>query len=137
PHSSHCTSASATINEELSMIKSLSRALLFVSLATPLVSQASQLWSSCQTVSGISNYIAFSNQLIVSLSPGLPCSAPNGVVGAITFTIGSSGVTSSNINTFLAGALSAFSTGQKVMVFYDDAACGGLIFANGGYSAQC
>jgi hypothetical protein len=115
-------------------VKRLIIVLIFVA---PIASQAAQQWSSCQTVTGVSNYIAFGSQVIVALSPGLPCTVGNGIVGATAFTIGTFGVTSNNINTFLASSLSAYATGQKVMVYYDDAACGGLIISNGGFAGQC
>jgi hypothetical protein len=111
--------------------------LLIVSVMAPIASQASQQWSSCQTVTGVSNYLGWSNQVIVTLSPGLPCTAGNGVVGAVVFTIGLNGVTATNINAFLASSLSAYTTGQQVQLYYDNTACGGLIIANGGYSGQC
>jgi len=118
-------------------MRMVKRLMLALSLMVPFASQAAQQWSSCQTVTGVSNYIAFGSQVIVALSPGLPYTVGNGVVGATAFTIGTFGVTATNINTFLASALSAYATGQKVMVYYDDAACGGMIISNGGFAGQC
>jgi hypothetical protein len=115
----------------------LARVMLSMSFMVPLASQAAQQWSICQTVTGVSNYLAYSSQVIVALSPGLPCTASNSIVGAVSFTIGTFGVTATNINSFLAFSLSAYTTGQRVMVFYDDTACGGLVIANGGYAGQC
>jgi hypothetical protein len=113
------------------------RLIIALSLMAPITSQATQQWSSCQTVTGVSNYIAFGNQVIIALSPGLPCSVPVGVPGGVSFVIGTNGITANNINTFLASALSAYATGQRVQLYYDDAACGGLIISNGGITGQC
>jgi hypothetical protein len=118
-------------------MRTVKRLMLALSLMVPFASQAAQQWSSCQTVTGVSNYIAFGSQVILALSPGLPCTVGVGVVGGVAFTIGTFNVTANNINTFLASGLSAYATGQKVMVYYDDAACGGLIISNGGISGQC
>lgn len=111
--------------------------LLALSFMATTESQATQQWSSCQTVTGVSNYIAFGNQVIVALSPGLPCTVPVGVPGGVSFVIGTNGITTANINTFLASALSAYATGQKVQLYFDDAACSGLIISNGGITGQC
>ena len=118
-------------------MRALTRLVLALSLIAPIVSQATQQWSSCQTVTGVSNYVAFGNQVIVALSPGLPCTVPVGVPGGVAFVIGTNGITASNINTFLASALSAYATGQRIQLYYDDTACGGLIISNGGITGQC
>ena len=118
-------------------MRSVKKLMFALSLMLPFASQAAQQWSSRQTVTGVSNYIAFGNQVILALSPGLSCTVGNGVVGAVAFTIGTFNVTANNINTFLAAGLSAYATGQRVMVYYDDTACGGLIISNGGFSGQC
>jgi hypothetical protein len=118
-------------------MRTVKRMMLALSLLAPFESQATQQWSSCQTVTGVSNYVAFGNQVIVALSPGLPCTVPVGVPGGVSFIIGTYGITANNISTFLASALSAYATGQRVTVYYDDAACGGLIISNGGITGQC
>jgi hypothetical protein len=118
-------------------MRTVKRLVIAFGLMLPFATQAAQQWSSCQTVTGVSNYIAFGNQVIVAFSPGLPCTVPVGVPGGVSFVIGTYGITASNINTFLASALSAYATGQRVMVYYDDAACGGLIISNGGITGQC
>lgn len=118
-------------------MRAVKRLMLALSLMVPFASQATQQWSSCQTVTGVSNYVAFGNQVVLALSPGLPCTVPMGIPGGVSFVIGTNGITASNINTFLASALSAYATGQRVMVYYDDAACSGLIISNGGITGQC
>jgi hypothetical protein len=118
-------------------MRALTRLMLALTLMAPIFSQATQQWSSCQTVTGVSNYVAFGNQVIVALSPGLPCTVPVGVPGGVAFVIGTNGITASNISTFLASALSAYATGQRVQLYYDDTACGGLIVSNGGITGQC
>jgi len=64
-------------------MRTLPRFMLALNLMAPIISQATQQWSSCQTVVGVSNYVAFGNQVIVALSPGLPCTVPVGVPGGV------------------------------------------------------
>jgi len=78
-----------------------------------------------------------SNQVVLALSPGLPCTGVAGIPGSVVFTVGLAGITATTINSFLASALTAYTTGKKVMVYYDNATCVGQIIANGGYSGQC
>lgn len=117
----------------------LSRVILAMSFMLPFASQAAQQWSSCQTIVGVSNYMAYNNDnlIILALSPGLPDCSYNGVPGAVGIIVGQFGVTSTNISTFLAGSLTAYSTGRQVMIYYDSATCFGNIIANGGFAGQC
>ena len=105
----------------------------------PLQSYAAQQWSTCQTIVGVSNYMAFNNDnlFILSMSPGVIGCAFNSFPGAIGIEVGQFGVTSSNINSFLANSLTAYATGHQVMVYYDTTSCFGIIIANGGYEGQC
>lgn len=111
--------------------------VLILGLFIPFITQATQLWSGCQTVTGVANYIANANQVILALSPGLPCIGPNAVPGSVSFGVGNFGVTAGNLSSFLASGLTAQATGQQVMIYYDSASCFGLIIANGGYAGQC
>jgi hypothetical protein len=117
----------------------LSRVMLAMSLMLPLASQATQQWSSCQTITSVSNYMAYNSDslLILSFSPGITGCTFNGTSGAVGIEVGQFGVTASNINTFLAGTLTAYSTGHQVMVYYDTDTCFGIIVANGGYGGAC
>jgi len=113
--------------------------MVMLSLLGPVVAEASQQWSSCQTITGVSNYLAYSNQVLLGLSPGIPGCSVSGIPGAVVFTVGANGVTASNINSFLASSLAAYTTGRQAMIYYDNsnATCQGIIIANGGYSGQC
>ena len=104
----------------------------------PMVAQSGD-WSACQTVNGVSNYLAYSNAVIVSLSPGLPGCAPAGIPGAVIFSVNQNGVTSANVSSFLASALTAYTSGHQVMIFYDNSTgtCQGVIVSVGGYAGQC
>jgi len=117
----------------------VSPVMLAISLLVPFASQGAQQWSGCQTITGVSNYMAYNNDnlIILALSPGLPDCNYNGVPGAVGFTVGQLGVTASNINTFLASSLTAYSTGRPVMIFYDNVSCFGSVISNGGYAGQC
>jgi hypothetical protein len=120
-------------------MRTVRRLMLTLSFMVPFASQAAQQWSGCQTIVGVSNYMAYNNDnlIILVLSPGLPDCNYNGVTGAIGFSAGSFGVTTTNISTFLAGFFTAYSTGRQVMIYYDTATCFGIIVSNGGYEGQC
>lgn len=111
--------------------------LMLVWACIPMISQAAMTWSGCVTVTGVSNYIANNNMVILALSPDLPACVPNGISGATFFVAGTYGVTSSNVSSFLASGLLAYSTGMPVMVYYDTASCAGALVSNGGYAGQC
>jgi hypothetical protein len=118
----------------------LKRVLIAGCLLGTTVSQAATyVWSSCQTIVGVSNYIAYSNQLVLALFPGISGCSGAGVTGGVGFIIGSDGVTSANIDGFLASSLAAYHTGTHVMILYDSsvAECAGAIISTGGYSGQC
>ena len=112
--------------------------MTLLAFLVPVVSQASQTWSSCQTVTGVSNYMASDSSILVSLSPGIPGCARAGVSGAIGVKVGFLGVDSTNIGGFLATGLTALSTGRGVMIFYDNSSadCYTQIVAVGGYAGQ-
>ena len=116
-----------------------SRVMLAISLLVPFAAQAAQQWSGCQTIVGVSNYMAYNNDnlIILGLSPGLPDCSYNGMPGAVGIIVGQFGVTSANISAFLAGSLTAYSTGRQVMIYYDSATCFANIISNGGYVGQC
>jgi hypothetical protein len=118
------------------------RALIITSLLFPVVSQAAIVWSTCTTITSVSNYLANDNQFIVTLSgTNTIASTCSGFEGqpAIFFNTGSDGVTSSNIGTLLAMAVAAFQGTQQVMIAYDNStsSCYGQVIAMGGYSGQC
>jgi hypothetical protein len=79
------------------------RIMLGTSLMMSFASQAAQQWSSCQTITGVSNYMAYNNDnlLILALSPGLPDCNYNGIPGAVGIIVGQFGVTSTNIGTLI------------------------------------
>lgn len=111
---------------------------LAVYLLAPLVSQATATtWSSCLTVKSVSNQIASATPAIyvyVSVLSGC------GVSGYpfVSFVVGTDGVTSANINSILASALSAAATGRGISVFYDSStsSCYATSFDFGGNSAS-
>ena len=117
----------------------LTRLMIAVCLLASTASHAANAWSGCQTIVGVSNYIAYSNQLVLALSPGISGCSGAGVTGGVGFIIGTDGVTSTNIDGLLASGLSAFLTGTQVMILYDNSvtSCAGEIISVGGYSGQC
>ena len=117
----------------------VTRMMTVATLLAPIVAQSAQQWSACQTINGVSNYLAYSNAVIVSLSPGISGCSPASIPGAVMFEANVGGVTTDNINSFLASSLAAYSSGHQVMIFYDNSNnnCQGLIISVGGYAGQC
>ncbi|MGC2031358.1 MAG: hypothetical protein WA642_15165 [Steroidobacteraceae bacterium] len=118
----------------------LTRMMFAVCLLSPVVSQSAVVWSTCQTITAVDNYLAQStSQLILVLSPGVSGCSNASATGAVSFEIGQDGITSSNVNYILATTLSAFVAGKRVMIAYDNstAQCYSQIIAIGGYAAQC
>jgi hypothetical protein len=118
------------------------RAVLIACLFAPVASQAAIVWSSCTTISSVSNFLANSNQLVVTFATPSPLqSSCSGYEGqpAVFFLEGTDGVSSSNINTFLAMAIAAWQGGQQIMVSYDNStsSCYGQTISLAGYAAQC
>jgi hypothetical protein len=119
-------------------MRSLTRLMITISLLAPVISQATVVWSGCQTITAVSNYLANDNGFYLALSPGISgCSAIT--TGGVGFVESYDGVTSTNINALLATALTAYSAGQQVMIAYDNGTttCNSQVIAIGGYSAQC
>ena len=111
----------------------LTRMMFAVCLLAPVVSQATMVWSACQTITAVSDYLAYSNSVQLAFSPGIPgC-------GVGSFVVGQGGVTSTNVNSLLATSLAAFTAGKQVMIYYDNSTsnCYSTIVAVGGYSGQC
>ena len=108
-------------------------------LTAPALAQSSEQWSSCQTVTGVSNYLAYANSVLLTLSPGISGCSPVDVAGAVMFTVGVDGVTSDNIGSFLASGYTAYVSGHQVAIYYDSSSssCAGVIFSLGGPSGQC
>jgi hypothetical protein len=108
-------------------------------LSCPFAAQSAQLWSACQTIDGVSNYLGYGGSVVVSLSPGISGCNPVGIPGAVAFSVSQNGVTADNISSFLATALAAYSAGHQVMLYYDNstANCQGGIIAAGGFAGQC
>jgi hypothetical protein len=119
----------------------LTRMLVAVAFMVPALSQA-LTWSSCQTVTAASNYLAQDNGIFISLSPGIAGCTGNyqAPYSAVSFVVGQQGVTSTNINTFLAAGLTAVVSGHQVMVLYDETTaptCYAQVIAVGGFAGQC
>jgi hypothetical protein len=111
------------------------RMMLAVCLFAPLASQAAMVWSTCQTITSVGDYQAYNSSIIFTLSPGIPGCGTGGVSLSI-FLQGTNGVTSTNINSFLATGLAAATSGKGVTIFYDNstASCYGQIISFGGAS---
>ena len=117
----------------------LTRMVIAVCLLVPTISQATEAWSVCQTITSVQNYMAYANAVSLTLSPGISGCSGEGVAGGIAFTIGTDGVTSTNISGFLASGLAAYLSGTQVMIYYDTSVtgCAGVIIATGGNAGQC
>lgn len=120
-------------------MRSLMRLMAISFLFGSASAQSSEQWSSCQTITGVSNYLAYANSVLITLSPGIPGCSPVDVNGAVMFMVGVDGVTSDNISSFLASGFAAYASGHQVMIYYDNTttSCPGVIVSLGGPSGQC
>ena len=117
-------------------------AALLLACSVPTVSFGAGQWSGCQTVTGVTNYLAYNTanpSISVALSPGLPgcvSDAPGGTSFALQQL--PSGATVDTLKSLLGMLLAAQSSGTRVMIFYDPAnSCAASIVSVGGYSGQC
>lgn len=108
---------------------------LLAALGIPAKAGAAQVWSGCMTITSVSNYIAYDGNVFVYFSTSLPGVAPAGA--GYAFVTGQNGVTSANINSFLATATAAMLSNTSVMVFYDNTTGDLIIMSVGGYAGQC
>jgi hypothetical protein len=121
----------------------LTRMMIAVCMLAPTVSQAALVWSGCETITAVSNYLAYAayNAVYLSISPAISgCIGNTGGNGsAVALAVGQEGVTSTNIDSLLAVALAAYSSAHHVKVYYDNATnqCYAQIVAVGGYYGEC
>lgn len=121
------------------------RFLVFTMLAacmlTPTVSQAALTWSPCETVTAVADYLAYSNNVWITVTPAISgCTVNANGTGWISFAENQEGVTNTTISSILAVALSAYSSGHQVAIYYDTATaptCYSAIIAVGGYYGEC
>src|SRR5262252_2994187 len=95
-------------------------------------------WSDCQTVTAVSNYIAYSNTVALALYPGIPgCNSD--VPGGVMFRVGQMNVNSDSLKTLLASSFAAHLAGKRVMIFYDPSTqyCFANVVSVSGYAGQC
>jgi hypothetical protein len=112
---------------------------VILALLLPALADASNGWSGCQTITGVS-YEPTNQTLILTLSPGIPGCSPFGITGAAQFVVGALGVTTDNLNGLLASSLSAYSVGRPVLIGYDNSSsgCYSTSISLGGYlPGQC
>lgn len=118
------------------------RVLSLACALCPVLGQANMVWSSCQTVTAVSNYIAYNDGIYLTLSPGISgCAANSGnSTSAVGFVVGQLNVTDANISSLLATSLTAVAAGTQVMIYYDSASvpqCNAQIVAIHGFADQC
>ena len=107
-------------------------------LLIPAVSWGAN-WSSCQTITSVTDYTAYSSSFYLNLSPGISgCVADT--TGAVLYRIGMAGVTADSYKSLVASTMLAFVTGKQVMIYFDTSqppACFASIISLGGYANQC
>jgi hypothetical protein len=95
-------------------------------------------WSDCQTVTAVSNYIAYSNTVALALYPGIPgCNSD--VPGGVMFRVGQMNVSSDSLKSLLASSFAAHLAGKRVMIFFDPSTqyCFANAISLSGYGGQC
>ena len=117
-------------------MRSLTILMVVTCVMASTTAQAALVESGCVSVVGVVN--GGSGAVILALSPAISGCTPNTTPG-VEFGVGVNGVTATNLNSFLASGLTAFTTGQKVMVLYDNSTsnCYGMEIANGGFHGEC
>ena len=113
------------------------KVMVVITTMASSIAQAALVDSGCVTVTAVVN-IQAQGAVLLALSPAIPGCTPNTTPG-IEFAVGNNGITAATLNSYLASGLSAFATGQRVMVIYDDSTsnCFGLVIANGGFHGEC
>jgi hypothetical protein len=110
------------------------------SLMVSTVSQATVVWSPCQTITGmVHEPIGPTGNVLLALSPGIASCAGAGITGAAMFMVGQEGVAATDLGGFLAASLTAISSGRQVQVAYDDTTspCYSVAISVGGTNGQC
>lgn len=114
--------------------------VMALSSLLPLTSQATNSWSGCLTVTAVTSEANQSQVLVTLAGSGIPgCNAGN-VAGAVYFTVGSNGISTSDmLDQVLATGLSALGIGRQVQIFYDNgsANCYSNSIAVGGFTGGC
>jgi len=113
------------------------KVMVVITTMASSIAQAAQVQSACVTVTAVVNVQA-QGAVILALSPAIPGCTPNTTPG-VEFAVGMNSVTAASLNSYLASGLSALTTGQRVMVIYDDGSsnCFGISFANAGFHGEC
>jgi hypothetical protein len=124
-------------------MQSIARTLSVVCLLAPMASQAvNMVWSSCQTITAVSNYVPYNDSFYLTLSPGISGCTGNsgGAASAVGFVGGQLNVTDTNMAGLLAMSLAAVTAGSQVMIYYDSSStpqCNAMLVAIHGFAAQC
>ena len=126
------------MSAEEKCMRSMVRMLIGLCLVSPVVSEAASVWSSCQTITAVTNE-SVNGTLLLTLSPGISGCSALGVTGAVQVQVGQDSVVADNLTSLLATSLSAFSLGKNVLVAYDNGSsnCYTTAISIGGYSNQC
>jgi hypothetical protein len=117
--------------------------MIAVCMLAPTVSQSAMVWSPCEKITAVSNYLAYAyNAVYLTLTPAISGCTGNsgGNASAVGFAVGQEGVNATNVNSLLAAGLAAYSAGHQVKVYYDNSTtpqCYAQIVAVGGYYGEC
>ena len=120
---------------------STARNMLVAALLGPMACWAGT-WSSCQTITSVTDYTGNNNSFYVNLSPGIPgCQADT--VGAAIFQYFTAppagGLTFDAYKNLYTTTLLAYSLGKRVTIFYNTSApaCYGTVVSIGGIANEC
>ena len=125
-------------------MKQIGHLLLVVAapFCSAISSGADITWTtSCAKITSVTNYSAYAKEFVITVAPGPKgCNGEiSGVKGAIPFSIGKEGITEANLASLFETALTAYTSGHRVMVGYDASteACYGMAISVGGLSGEC
>ena len=118
-------------------MRSMTKLLLATLMMASATAQATIVVSGCVTVTAVVNE-EYGNAIILAVSPAISGCTPNTTPG-VEFAVGVNGVTATNLNSYLASGLTAFTSGTRVMVEYDNSTsnCYGMAVASGGFHGEC
>jgi hypothetical protein len=117
----------------------MSKVMLF--LATFLIAQNSfsaEEWSSCQTVTAVSDYRSTDDSVYFSIAPGL-AGCTYGGIQRVRMTMGVLGMTADTLKGGLTMGLTALAMKVPVKFFYENSTitCNVRVIAVGGYGGEC
>lgn len=114
------------------------RYMLFGALLAPVASWATPTWSTCQTITSVTDYTAYNNSIYMNLYPGITGCSADTTGGAIIQM--SATLSLDQYKNLYATTMLAYSLNKPVTLYYDNSqapACFVQVVSIGGYTNSC